>query len=83
MIFCKRKNKSSLETKQQISKEGNMDKEEIFTFVRKFNSQSAIPTELIYSALKELNDQEQELLMVLINYKNGKDFSEKLENGEI
>ena len=60
-----------------------MDKEEIFSFVRKFSAEIAIPVNLIYNALEELNDQEQELLMLLINYKNGKDFSQKLENGEI
>lgn len=60
-----------------------MDKEEIFSFVRKFSAAKAIPADLIYHALKELEDEEQELLMELINYKNGKDFSQKLENGEI
>lgn len=60
-----------------------MDKEEIFSFVKKFSAEKSISANLIYNALKELNDQEQELLMVLINYKNGKDFSQKLENGEI
>ena len=83
MIFCKRKNKCDLETKQELSKEVKMSNQDIFDFIKKFNALPTIQPDLIYSAVKELDDQEQELLMVLINHKNGKEFLEKLDNGEI
>ena len=60
-----------------------MEKKDLFDFVKKFNFLNSIPIEVVIEGLKTLPQKDLELFMLLVNYKNGKDFSEKLFNGEI
>lgn len=60
-----------------------MNNEELFSFVKKFNQSGAIPMETITKGIKILQKSDQELFMILVNYKNGKDFLNKLNNGEV
>lgn len=60
-----------------------MDKQELISFVSKFNSSEPISLNEVLYAIKHVSAKDQELLMLLINYKNGKDFVKKLKDGEI
>ena len=51
--------------------------------IKKFCKQNSLPGDLIYDGMQQLDEQEQQLLSVLINYKDGKEFLYKLKNGEI
>lgn len=60
-----------------------MNKNDIFSFIKKFNSFDAIPNDIIIEAMNKLSGKDIELFMLLVNYKNGKDFAQKLKNGVI
>ena len=60
-----------------------MSNEELFTFVKNFNKSGSIPMETITKGINVLPKCDQELFMLLVNYKNGKDFLNKLNNGEV
>ena len=60
-----------------------MTKNELISFVKKFNQAKAIPMNIVMDGLKELSPSDHELFFLLINYKNEQDFKNKLEGGEI
>lgn len=60
-----------------------MNNDDLFTFVKNFNKSGAIPMETITKGINVLPKSDQELFMLLVNYKNGKDFLNKLNNGEV
>lgn len=60
-----------------------MTKNELFEFIKKFNKVGAILPDTVIDGLKQLDKEDHELFMLLVNYKNGKDFKNKLDNGEI
>lgn len=60
-----------------------MKKEEIFSFVKKFNNIDSIPLTTVVEGLNKLSPKEHKLFMLLVNYKNGDDFLKKVKNGEV
>lgn len=60
-----------------------MKKEEIFSFVKKFNSIDSVPLSTVIEGLNNLSPKEHKLFMLLVNYKNGDDFLKKVKNGEV
>lgn len=60
-----------------------MNKNELFSFIKEFNNSGAISNDVILEAMNHLSDKDIELFMLLVNYKNGKDFAQKLKNGVI
>ena len=60
-----------------------MKKEELFSFIKKFDKIDSIPLTTVLEGLNELTLKEHKLFMVLVNYKNGDDFLKKIINGEV
>ena len=60
-----------------------MKREDLVSFVKKFNKVKVVPTNTITKCLAELNDSEKELFLHLVDFKNGSLFKKKLEEGEI
>lgn len=60
-----------------------MKKEDLFKFVQEFNSMRPISFKTIMEGVEKLPEKDQELFMLLVNYKNGKDFEKKLNKGDI
>lgn len=60
-----------------------MSKDELFTFVSKFNALNSISISTVLDGLHKLPTKDHELFMLLVNYKNGADFAKKLKNGEV
>lgn len=60
-----------------------MKKEELYKFVQEFNSMRPLSTATIIEATEKLEEKDLELFMMLANYKNGKDFENKLKKGDI
>lgn len=60
-----------------------MSNEELFSFIKNFNNSNAIPLSTITQGMKILSKKDQKLFMLLVNYKNGEDFLNKLNNGEV
>lgn len=51
-----------------------MNKEDIVKFVKEFNKSKAMSTNDIVECLKKLPKKDHELFIMMVNYKNGKDF---------
>ena len=60
-----------------------MDKKDLFTFVKKFNKTAGISENTVIEGLKTLPQEDHELFMMLVNYKNGDEFKKRLRSGEI
>ncbi|MBO5884403.1 MAG: hypothetical protein J6Q51_01250 [Clostridia bacterium] len=60
-----------------------MDRYDLYKFVRDFNAMGGVPQDAIFEGLKTLPKKDHELFITLVNYKNGKDFAQKLKKGEI
>lgn len=60
-----------------------MTRQEVVRFIKDFNSMEGFSDDFIFDTLKYLSAKEKELFMVLVNQKLGKDFLDKLNNGEI
>lgn len=60
-----------------------MKREELVEFVKRFNKVKVISSNTILKCMKELNNDEKELFLLLVNHKNGKSFKDLLDAGEI
>lgn len=60
-----------------------MDKYDLYKFVKDFNNMGMVSHSAILEGLKTLPEKDQELFMILVNYKNGRDFETRLKKGEI
>ena len=60
-----------------------MTRSEIVNFIKEFNRLESFSSDFIVETLRYLPRSDQELFMLLVNYKNGKDFKEKLRSGDI
>lgn len=60
-----------------------MEKKDLISFVKNFCSSETISMQTVIQVIKELSPKEKELFVSLVNFKNGKDFMEKLKNGSI
>ena len=58
-----------------------MDKKELFDFVRKYNQSFIISNETIIEGLEKLPKKDHNLFMLLVNYKNNKEFKNSLKDG--
>ena len=56
-----------------------MKKNELFSFIRKFNEAGSIEPSITLEGLKTLPEEDHELLMLLVNYKNGEEFIKNLK----
>ncbi|MBE7074517.1 MAG: hypothetical protein E7376_00835 [Clostridiales bacterium] len=60
-----------------------MTKKELFSFISEFNKLDAISSDTIIEGLSILPEKDHSLFMLLVNYKNGNDFKNKLKAGKI
>ncbi|MBQ8451459.1 MAG: hypothetical protein IJ538_01620 [Clostridia bacterium] len=60
-----------------------MESKKLFNFIEEFNKEPVVDTETILNGLKTLTGEDRQLFMLLVNYKNGKEFLKKLDGGEI
>ena len=60
-----------------------MTRSEIVNFIKEFNREESFSSDFVVETLRYLPRSDQELFMLLVNYKNGKDFKEKLRSGDI
>lgn len=60
-----------------------MKRDELVSFVKKFNKVKVVSPSTILKCMDELDDAEKELFLLLVNFKNGQSFKKKLEEGEI
>lgn len=60
-----------------------MSNEELFSFIKNFNNSNPIPLSTITQGINVLSKKDQKLFMLLVNYKNGNDFLNMLNNGEV
>ena len=59
-----------------------MEKKVLYDFVKNFNKEKGISTEIIMEGLKTLPKEDHELFMMLINYKNGTSFKQFIQKGD-
>lgn len=59
-----------------------MNKEDIVKFVKEFNKSKALSTNDIVECLKNLPKEDHELFIMMVNYKNGKDFLSYVPKGD-
>lgn len=62
--------------------EVEMNKEDIIKFVKEFNKSKALSTNDIVECLKKLSKEDHELFIMMVNYKNGKDFLSYVQKGD-
>lgn len=60
-----------------------MTREELLKFVQDFNQSGPISMASIAECLKALPKKDHRLFLLLVNYKNGNDFSKKIKNGDL
>lgn len=60
-----------------------MTQNELLNFVKDFNQAKPILLQDVVDSLKKLDKKHHELYLLLVNYKNGKDFAKKITNEEI
>lgn len=60
-----------------------MTSSDLISFVHNFNKINSVSLQTINEALTKLPAKDHELLMLLVNYKNGADFLKKLKGGKI
>lgn len=59
-----------------------MEKKELFDFVKKYNQTFIISNDTIIEGLEKLPKKDHELFMLLVNYKNNREFKNSLKDGE-
>lgn len=60
-----------------------MTRSEIISFIKEFNKEESFSSDFVVETLRSLPRSDHELFLLLVNYKNGKDFEEKLRSGDI
>lgn len=56
---------------------------DLINFVKDFNNSPPISSDNIILGLSNLQEKDHKLFMLLVNYKNGNDFLNKLKEGKI
>lgn len=60
-----------------------MTEDTLFSFVHSFNKAGIISDTTIENGLNKLPQEDVQLFMLLVNYKNSGEFHKKIESGEI